>query len=79
MSLHEALATLELPVRRFRAELERGESAGVIDLAVKGVRMALMPTASKGADSSPHSRQSRGSGLRKKRQPSGQDWPHHDW
>jgi hypothetical protein len=32
-SLDDVLATLELPARRFQAELGRGESAEVIDLA----------------------------------------------
>jgi len=67
-SLDEVLATLELTVRRFLAELGPGRSAEVIDLAVKGVRLALMPTASSPAERSPDSRQSRSSGPMKNRE-----------
>jgi len=57
-SLEEVLATLELPVRRFQAELRQGGSAEVIDLGVKGVRVTLMPTVSSRAERSPDSRES---------------------
>jgi hypothetical protein len=65
-SLDEVLAILKLPVRRFREELGRGRSAGVIDLAVNGVRITLMPTASSRAERSNDSRLSRSPGPRKK-------------
>ena len=42
-SLDEVLAALELPVRRFQAELVRGGSAEAIDLRIYGVRVMLMP------------------------------------
>jgi hypothetical protein len=50
------LATLELPARRFQAELEWGRSVRVIDLAVDGVRGTLTPTASSSAERSPDPR-----------------------
>jgi hypothetical protein len=40
-SLDDVLATLELPARRFQAELARGGSAEVIDLSVNGVGVTL--------------------------------------
>ena len=49
-SLDELLATLELPARRFQAELGTGRAAEVIDLGVSGVRVTVMPTASSGAE-----------------------------
>ncbi|MGO8897645.1 MAG: hypothetical protein ACLQU5_04765 [Isosphaeraceae bacterium] len=52
-SLDEVLATLELPVQWFQAELRPGGSAEVIDLGVNGVRVTLMPTASSCAERSP--------------------------
>ncbi len=45
-SLDDVLATVELSARRFHSELEGGRSAEVIDMAVKGLRVELMPTAS---------------------------------
>jgi hypothetical protein len=54
-SLDEVLAALELPARRFEAELGTGRAAGVIDLSVNGVRVTLMPTASSRAERSPES------------------------
>ena len=49
-SLNELLATLELPARRFQAQLGTGKAAGVIDLGVNGARVTLMPTASRRAE-----------------------------
>jgi len=57
-SLDEVLATLELPVRRFQAELRSGGAAEVIDLSVNGVRVTLMPTVSSRAERSPDPRES---------------------
>jgi hypothetical protein len=57
-SLDEVLAALELPTRRFQAELRSGGSAEVIDLSVNGVRVTLMPTASSRAERSPDPRES---------------------
>src|SRR5271165_5588443 len=57
-SLDEVLATLELPARRFQAELGSGRAAEVIDLAVNGVRVTVMPTASSRAERSPDTRES---------------------
>ena len=57
-SLDEVFATLELPVRRFQAELGMGRAAEVIDLSVNGVRVTLMPTASSRAERSPDPRES---------------------
>jgi hypothetical protein len=57
-SLDEVLATLELPVRRFQAQLGSGRAAEVIDLAVNGVRVTVMPTASSRAERSPDTRES---------------------
>src|SRR5271165_1641770 len=57
-SLDEVLATLELPVQRFQAELGSGRAAEVIDLSVKGVRVTLVPTASSRAERSPDPRES---------------------
>ena len=57
-SLDEVFATLELPVRRFEAELGTGRSAEVIDLGVNGVRVTLMPTVSSRAERSPDPRES---------------------
>jgi len=54
----ELLAALELPVRRFQAELGTGGAAEVIDLSVNGVRVTLMPTASSRAERSPDPRES---------------------
>ena len=56
-SLDEVLATLELPVRRFQAELGTGGTAEVIDLTVGGVRVTLLPTASSRAERSPDPRE----------------------
>ncbi len=56
--LDEVLATLELPVQRFQAELRPGVSAEVIDQGVNGVRVTLMPTVSSRAERSPDSRES---------------------
>jgi hypothetical protein len=56
-SLDEVLATLELPVRRFQAELRTGGSAEVIDLGVNGVRVTVMPTVSSRAERSPDPRE----------------------
>ena len=49
-SLHEVLAALELPARRFQADLGSGRAAEVVDLSVSGVRVTLMPTASSRAE-----------------------------
>ncbi len=57
-SLDEVLATLELPVQGFQAELRPGGSAEVIDLGVNGVRVTLMPTVSSRAERSPDPRES---------------------
>ncbi len=57
-ALDEVLATLELPVPRFQAELRPGGSAEVIDLGVKGVRVTVMPTVSSRAERSPDPRES---------------------
>ena len=54
-SLDEVLATLELPVRRFQAELGTGAAADVIDL--NGVRVTLMPPSSSRAERSPDPRE----------------------
>ena len=56
-SLDEVLATLELPVQRFQADLGTGGSAEVMDLTVGGVRVTLLPTASSRADRSPDQRE----------------------
>ncbi len=53
-SLDQLLATLELPARRFQAELGTGRAAEVVDLGVSGVRVILMPTASSGAELPSH-------------------------
>ena len=52
-SLDEVLAALELPLRRFQAQLGTGRTAEVIDLSVNGVRVTLMPTVSGRAEPSP--------------------------
>jgi hypothetical protein len=57
-SLEEVLAALELPVRRFQAELRMGRAAEVIDLSVNGVRVRLMPTVSSRAERPPDPRES---------------------
>ena len=57
-SLDEVFATLELPVRRFQAQLGTGRAAEVIDLGVNGVRVTVMPTASSRAERSPDPRES---------------------
>jgi len=57
-SLDEVLATLELPARRFQAELGLGRAAKVINLSVNGVRVTVMPTACSRADRSPDPRES---------------------
>jgi hypothetical protein len=54
----ELFATLELPIRRFQAELGTGRAAEVTDLSAGGVRVTLMPTASSRAERSPDSRES---------------------
>ena len=56
-ALDEVIATLELPGRRFQAELRTGGAAEVIDLGVNGVRVTLMPTASSRAERSPDPRE----------------------
>ena len=56
-SLDEVFATLELPVRRFQAELGMGRAAEVIDLSVNGVRVMLMPTVSSRAERPPDPRE----------------------
>ena len=48
-SLHELLATLELPARRLQAELGTGSAAEVVGLSLNGIRVRVMPTASSGA------------------------------
>jgi len=55
-SLDEVFATLELPVRRFQAELGMGGAAEVIDLGVNGVLATLMPTSSSRAERPPDPR-----------------------
>ena len=45
-SLDELLATLELPARRFQAELGTGRAAEMVDLGVSGVPVTVMPLAS---------------------------------
>ncbi len=57
-SLDEVLATLELPVQRFQAEMRPGGSAEVIDLGLNGVRVTLMPAVSSRAERSPDPRES---------------------
>ena len=57
-SLDEVFATLELPARRFLAELGLGRAAEVIDLSVNGVRVTLMPTSSQLRRGSPDPRES---------------------
>jgi Glycosyl transferase 4-like domain len=57
-SLHEVLATLELPTGRFQAELGTGRMVEVIDMRVNGVRVTRMPTASSRAERSPDQRES---------------------
>ena len=52
-TLDEVFAVLELPDRRFQAELRTGRSAEVIDLGVNGVRVTLMPTVSSRAPRRP--------------------------
>ena len=56
-ALEEVLTALELPGRRFQAELRMGGSAEVIDLGVNGVRVTLMPTVSNCAERSPDPRE----------------------
>jgi len=56
-SLDQVLGTLELPARRFQAELRPGGSAEVIDLGVNGVRVTIMPTVSSRAVRSPDPRE----------------------
>jgi hypothetical protein len=48
------LATLELPARRFQAELGTGRTAGVVDMGVNDVRVTVMPTTSSRAERSPN-------------------------
>jgi len=57
-SRDDVLATLELLARRFREESGRGRSAGVTELVVDGVRVAIMPTAPTRAERTLDSRQS---------------------
>ena len=57
-ALDEVFAALELPARRFQAELGKGGAAEVIDLGVNGVRVTLMPTVSSRAERSPDPRES---------------------
>jgi hypothetical protein len=52
-SLDEVLATLELPIQRFHAELGEGRAAEVLDLRVNGVRVSIMPTGSSRLERSP--------------------------
>ena len=49
-SLDEVFATLELPARRFQAQLGTGRATEVIDLGENGVRVTGMPTASSRAE-----------------------------
>ena len=56
-ALDEVLATLELPARRFQAELGTGRAAEVVDLGVNGVWVTVMPTSSN-AERSPDPRES---------------------
>ena len=55
-SLDEVLATLELPARRFQAQLGSGRAAEVIDVGVNGVRVTLMLMESIRAERSPDRR-----------------------
>ena len=57
-TLDEVLAGLDLTSQRFQADLGLGGLAEVIDLAVNGVRVTLMPTASSRAERSPDMRES---------------------
>jgi len=57
-SLDEVFATLELPARRFQAELGTGRAAEVMDLSVSGVRVTFMPMSSSRAERSPDPRES---------------------
>jgi len=57
-SLDEVLAALELPARRFQAELGMGRAAEVVELGVIGVRVTVMPTSSSRAERSPDQRES---------------------
>ena len=57
-SLDEVLAGLELPPRRFQAQLGTGRAAEVIDLGVNGVRVTVMPAASSRAERSLDQRES---------------------
>jgi hypothetical protein len=57
-TLDEVLAGLDLPSQRFKADLGVAASAEVIDLAVDGVRVTLMPAASSRAERSPSTRES---------------------
>ena len=52
-SLDEVFATLELPARRFQAELGTGRAAEMIELSVSGVRVIVMPTSSSRAERRP--------------------------
>jgi hypothetical protein len=52
-SLDEVLAALELPVRRFQAELRSG-GVEVLDQSVNGVWVTLMPTVPRRAQRSPN-------------------------
>ncbi len=52
-TLDDVLAILELPCRRFRAEMATGSTAEVVDLTVNGVRVTVMPTGSSRAERSP--------------------------
>jgi len=57
-SLDEVLPALELPIRRFEAELGTGSAAEVIDLSVNGVRVTLMAKSCSRAERSPDPRES---------------------
>jgi hypothetical protein len=62
-SLDVVFATLELPARRFQAQLGTGRAAEVIDLGVNGVRVTVMPTASSRAELPSHAPSSASSQL----------------
>ena len=56
-SLDEVLATLELPIQRFQAEMGTGRTAEVLDLRLNGVRVSIMPTTSSRLERSPDRRE----------------------
>ncbi len=57
-SLDEVLAALELPARRFQAELRGRGTAKLIDRSVNGIRVTLMPTSFSRAERSPDPKES---------------------